>query len=86
MALTGLPEDRFKSLVFFIGDSQFKTPMPENVLNCGLRRWIENHQDALLAPELVRQIREALTVHELATDRKAAARQHLKDLKSRRAA
>jgi hypothetical protein len=81
-----LPEDRFKPVVFFIGDTQFKTPMPDNVLNNGLRKWLENHRDSLLTSEQVEHARTALSTHERNTNRKTAARQHLKDLKCRQAA
>lgn len=81
-----LPESTFHSVIFFIGNAEFKTPMPANVLSHGLRSWVENHRDCRLDPEKVAQISKKLAAHELTTDRKIAARQHLKDLKSRRAA
>jgi len=86
MAFLDLPEESFKSLVFFIGDATFKTPMPDNVLNRGLRSWIENHQTPVFAFSETEAFCATLTQHEQITDRKVAARQHLKDLRSRRAA
>jgi len=84
MDFLALPESAFRSLIFFIGDATFKTPMPANVINKGLRPWIENHRNTILDAGRVNQICKALADHEQATDRKAAAKQHLKDMKSRR--
>jgi hypothetical protein len=83
MDFLDLPESAFHSVVFFIGDSQFKTPMPPNVLNRGLRNWIETRRNPILNPDQVTRIRESLANHERSTDRKAAARQHLKDMRKR---
>lgn len=84
MAFVDLPESAFRSVIFFIGDCQFKTPMPPNVLNRGLRNWIETHRDPILNLDQVAQIRDSLAKHEHHTARKAAARQHLKAMKQRR--
>ena len=35
--------DLMKSVVFFIGDCEFKTPMPRNVINSGLIPYIKEH-------------------------------------------
>jgi restriction system protein len=83
MDFLALPESAFRSVIFFIGDATFKTPMPANVISKGLRPWIENHRETILDAGQVDQIRTALTDHERNTDRKAAAKQHLKDMKSR---
>lgn len=83
MGFLDLPESAFHSVVFFIGDCQLKTPMPPNVINSELRRWIENHRDVVLGPEQVAGARDSLANHERSTDRKAAARQHLKTMKRR---
>lgn len=83
MGFLDLPESAFQSVIFFIGDCQFKTPMPPNVLNHGLLQWIENHRSPIINPDQVTRIRESLANHERSTDRKAAARQHLRNLKKR---
>lgn len=80
MSFLDLTESSFHSVIFFIGDCQFKTPMPPNVLERGLRQWIENHRDTILSVEQVARIRDSLAKHEQNTDRKAAARQHLKEM------
>jgi restriction system protein len=81
MQLLGLPESAFHSVIFFIGDSTFKTPMPPNVLNKGLRPWIEIRRDPILSLVQVTRIRETLANHEHQTDRKAAARDHLRAMR-----
>ncbi len=73
----GLPDHHFHPVVMFIGDSQFKTPMPSNVLNRGLLPWITNHTATLLDPAAVQQANARLDELHRATDRKAAARDHV---------
>jgi hypothetical protein len=45
----GLPEDRFHSVVMFWGDSEFKTPMPPNVLSRGYTSYIKSKTDVLFS-------------------------------------
>ncbi len=85
MILLGLPENAFHSLVFFIGGAEFKTPMPGNVINHGLRSWIENRSTPLLDPDTVRIATARLESLCQSTDRKAAARNHIKALNARNA-
>ena len=83
ISILGLPESAFHSVVLFIDNCRFKTPMPPNVLNRGLRGWIEKQRHILLSPEQVAGARDALANHERSTDRKAAAHQHLQSIKQR---
>lgn len=57
--LLGLGDHQIHSLVVFVGDSTFKTPMPENVTQ-GLRyvRYIKSKTDPVLAREEVEEVRE----------------------------
>lgn len=53
-ALTGLEADRVHSVVVFVGDSTFKTPMPSNVLSLGgLVRYIKSFQEPVLDDEAI---------------------------------
>lgn len=79
----GLPDDRFHPVVMFIGDTQLKTPLPGNVLNCGLLPWIRNHTARILDSAAVQQVNAHLEELNRSTDRKAAARDHVKALNSR---
>jgi restriction system protein len=85
MAFLHLPESRFLPVVFFVGDTQFKTPMPSNVLNRGLLSWIKSHTAPLLDKNSVQQANSRLDQLSLSTDRKAAARQHVESLQARKA-
>ena len=85
MSFLGLPENRFLPVVFFIGNSQFKTPMPPNVLNRGLLSWIKGHTAPQLDEKAVQQANSRLDQLSLSTDRKAAARHHVESLQARRA-
>lgn len=80
----GLPQDRFHSVVFFIGDTTFKTPMPENVLNGGLLRWIGSHNRPLLTPDQLTEANAKLHQIDKATDRRKASRAHVEHLMARR--
>lgn len=50
--VTGLESDRVHSVVVFVGDSTFKTPMPNNVVyGGGLVRFIKSFQELILSEE-----------------------------------
>lgn len=53
MALLNLPENRFRPVVFFIGEAEFKTEMPPNVINRGLLSWIRDHTAIVLDPSTI---------------------------------
>jgi hypothetical protein len=50
----------FHSIVFFIGECEFKTPMPENVLNGGLSTYIKKFNTPLFSPPEVLEIERTL--------------------------
>lgn len=59
--LTGIPADYFKSIVVFVGDSTFKTPMPVNVVNVsGLIRHIKSYQTHIIKDAQVPEIAEVI--------------------------
>jgi hypothetical protein len=78
-----LPRDAFLPVVFFIGDAQFKTPMPPNVLSKGLMSWILQHQQTRLDATAVGKTLAILREIDLSTDRKAAARAHVAAIRER---
>lgn len=58
-ALLGLDDHQIHSVVVFVGDSTFKTPMPENVTQgLGYIRYIKSQQELVLSPEQVVEVRE----------------------------
>jgi len=81
----GLPEEIFRPVVIFIGNAEFKTAMPDNVLNSGLIPWIKTHPDGILATESFQNAADSLDSLDKATNRRDAARNHLKALDMRHA-
>ncbi|MFA4987871.1 MAG: NERD domain-containing protein [Candidatus Brocadiia bacterium] len=55
-----LPHDLFRSVVFFIGDCEFKTEMPENVMERGFVTYIESFTKRCLADDQVQKIEDVL--------------------------
>ncbi len=84
MQFLNLPEDHFNSVVLFIGNTEFKTDMPENVLNDGLIRWIQSHTEPRVVTSMVDQAVSQLSELDRTTNRSSASREHLKALKARR--
>lgn len=81
-ALLGLGDQQVHSLVVFVGDSTFKTPMPRNVTEGGgYLRFIRSHQQQVLSPEQVNQV-----VEQLASGRLQASfrthREHVKHVQT----
>lgn len=81
-----LPENKFHPVVFFIGNSEFKTQMPPNVINRGLILWIKNHQATLLDPAVFQASLSRLDELNHNTHRGHSAKQHLAAMKQRNAA
>lgn len=77
----GLPEDRFHSIVFFIGESTFKTPMPANVVNERLAGHIGSYRQMILSPEEVSSTFQRLQQLKAEPGHTRAA--HLDSLKTR---
>jgi restriction system protein len=76
-----LDHDLFKPIVFFIGDCQFKTDMPSNVLSSGLIPYIKGFKQALITPQQVAEIEAALI--SLKQDKSLNRRTHLDSLRER---
>lgn len=55
-----LDHEMFRPVVFFIGECEFKTEMPANVLNHGLVPYIKQFTNTCLSPEQVAQIEDTL--------------------------
>ncbi len=83
MQFLNLPEDHFHAVVLFIGNTEFKTEMPDNVLNGGLDRWIKNHTEPRIVTPTVDQAISQLSELDRTTNRLTASREHLKALKAR---
>jgi hypothetical protein len=57
----GVPDDVLRPVVFFIGDCEFKTPMPPNVLATGLCKYVQSYREQVLTPEEAGDILAQLT-------------------------
>ena len=69
------------TIVFFVGDSKFKTKMPENVMKSGVGRYIKRFQSPILSQGQVDRLAEMLE-HNLANS-SLTNRQHVKSLRER---
>jgi len=76
-----LEHELFKPIVFFIGDCEFKTDMPSNVLRGGLIPYIKKFRQVLLSPQQVEQIEASLI--SLKQDKSLNRRAHLDSLRDR---
>ena len=78
-AILDLPAEVFHSVIVFVGGSEFKTPMPDNVtMGSGVVSFIESTRKPLLTAEqvseAVRRIESGRSVPSLDTHRKHVAR------------
>ncbi|MCP5515622.1 MAG: NERD domain-containing protein [Verrucomicrobiales bacterium] len=71
------------SVVFFIGECTFKTPMPSNVLRSGLGTHIRSYQQVIFSDAEIHRIMQAIQA--LKDDRSLNHRAHMKSLRERHA-
>lgn len=82
-ALLSIPLTKIHSVVVFVGDSEFKTPMPKNVTHKGeLVAYIRSFTTQVLTTQQVEQIFEKLGQSKLPAT-KETARRHAENLKKR---
>ena len=55
-----VPEEFLHSALLFVGWPEFKTPMPDHVLNRGLIPWIQRHTIPLLNPRAMQRVTSRL--------------------------
>lgn len=55
-----VPDQILHPVVVFVGDCEFKTPMPENVLRFGLSRYVESFRERVLSEQEVDQLLDRL--------------------------
>lgn len=66
-ALLGLDDSQIHSVVVFVGDSEFKTPMPENITYCGgYIRYVKSKQTKVLTNQEVEEIKNKIREGRLA--------------------
>jgi len=69
------------TVVYFVGDCTFKTPLPDNVLRSRLGRYIKGHRDQILSPQEVERLVSVLEKHK--SESGLTTRDHLRSLKQR---
>ena len=83
-SLLGLSDNQLHSVIFFIGDCTFKTPMPQNVMNRGLIRYVKGITTPVLAENEVAHVVDTIQQGRLAANWQTH-RQHVTQLKTRHA-
>ncbi|MFQ2455211.1 NERD domain-containing protein [Aeromonas caviae] len=83
-SLLGLSDNQLHSVIFFIGDCTFKTPMPQNVMNRGLIRYVKGITTPVLAECEVAHVVDTIQQGRLAANWQTH-RQHVTQLKTRHA-
>ncbi|MDX7838269.1 NERD domain-containing protein [Aeromonas caviae] len=83
-SLLGLADHQLHSIVYFIGDCTFKTPMPENVMRRGLVSYIKSKTTPVLSTADVDRIIDTIQQGRL-TASWQTHRQHVTQLKTRHA-
>ncbi len=81
-SLLGVADHQLHSVIYFIGDCTFKTPMPDNVMNRGLTRHIKGKTTQVLTPAEVTRVVETIQQGRLAANWQTH-RQHVAQLKAR---
>jgi restriction system protein len=77
-----IDKNKLFSLIVFIGDSQFKTPMPENVIDRGYITYIKRKKEVLLSELDVQLACEKITSDRLAPTRHTHV-DHIKHIKKK---
>ena len=77
----GLDRRLLRSVVFFIGDAELKTALPDNVLTNGLSNYIKSFTEPVLTPRRVVEIERELQA--LKTARPSHRADHVNSLKER---
>ncbi len=73
----------FVSIVFFVGQSAFKTDLPPNVLETGLRDYIRSFQKEQIGNDDVERINRSLANLDRSLDRRSLAKTHSKAIQNR---
>lgn len=74
-------ESNIHTVVYFVGDCKFKTPMPANVMKSGLKRYITQYRKLILSPEEVKRIILMLERH--VAESSITRRDHVRSLRTR---
>lgn len=81
-----LPKSVFHPIVYFAGESTFKSHMPDNVMRSGLKTYIEDHEAVILANDVVTRVNEHLARLNAPGAKRRARKDHVAGIKRRIAA
>ncbi|MEX2591284.1 MAG: NERD domain-containing protein [Anditalea sp.] len=76
-----LDESKIQTVVYFIGDCKFKTPIPKNIIKSRVGGYIKRFQNQVLSNDDVIQIIKVIEKH--LTDSTFSNRDHLRSLQKR---
>jgi len=76
-----LNESLIHTVVYFVGDCTFKTPLPDNVINFGIGRYIKRFQNHILSPPDVDHVIKILEDH--ISNSTLSKRDHIRSLHQR---
>ena len=76
-----LNESTIHTVVFFVGDCTFKTPLPDNVINSRLGKYVKQFQDRILASQEIDRIVGKLERH--VSESSLTTRDHVRSLRER---
>ncbi len=77
-----IPENKFHSIIFFLGDCDLKTNMPENVLLEGYTKYIKSKTEEILTDPEVTSITEGIKAYRLPSNF-ITKNKHIQYIKSR---
>lgn len=77
----GVKESMIQSVIYFVGDSKFKTQLPSNVINSGPGRYIKGFVNHIIMPEEIHRIAGAL--HQHLSESSLTTRDHVRSLRER---
>jgi len=76
-----LNESLIYTVVYFVGDCTFKTPLPDNVINSGIGRYIKKFKNYILSPQDVEHVIKILDDH--ISNSTLSKRDHIRSLHQR---
>jgi len=77
----GLNESKIHSVIYFVGDSKFKTQLPANVIDSRLGRYIKQFVTRIILPEEINRIVGTLDQH--ISESSLTTRDHVRSLRER---
>ena len=69
------------TIVYFVGDCKFKTPLPDNVIRSRLGKYIKRYSNRIVSPQDVERLIKALELH--VSESSLTTRDHVRSLRQR---